>query len=218
MVFKSFDSLIEILKKRKKDFTLGMELYAIYGDELYDSSKKWNSSDRLIKIREFRENPGHLNLLNCDRKSVNNIEEICKELENACLNNLAYITACSLTSRRLIYGCRLFVEQIEDNSVKKSMFEIFDIPISDHQEDRHYIKLQRYQKCLWVIAHTIGRREKENISYIPYRDSNLTRLMTNYLGGNSYSAMIFDNFEDVRILKMFGSIKNNACINKNSDI
>ena len=45
-------------------------------------------------------------------------------------------------------------------------------------------------KSLFILANVINKLAEEKHSHIPYRDSKLTRILSNALGGNSLTAII----------------------------
>lgn len=213
LVLKSLRRLFELLEKsRRKQFTVQVEQYFIYMEDMHDSSREWNykTDKQPIRIKEYHQR--EFILENINRKIVCNFTELVDEFKKAHSNSKAYITNTSRFSAHVIYGCRVFVEQTDTNSKEtvKSLFEIFDVPFKRDTlkitQDREFqIRKQSYMTSLLQVIHAL----RESNKFVPYRNSKITRLMTNCLGGKSYAAFVFDNYVDARSISCFKYIKNN---------
>ena len=82
-------------------------------------------------------------------------------------------------------------------------------------------------KSLFILANVINKLAEDRHSHIPYRDSKLTRILSNALGGNSLTAIIcnvspaainhYQTLSTLRFASRAKIVKNKPKINEYTD-
>ncbi|XP_024122128.1 kinesin family member 4 [Oryzias melastigma] len=183
--------------KTDSDFSLSISYLEIYNEDILDllcSSKDKPS----ISIREDPKDG--IKIVGLTERQVFSAQEMvnCLELGNAA--RTVGSTAMNAASSRSHAIFTITLEQRRGlNKVDSivSKFHLVDLAGSERQKKtkaegdrlKEGISINRGLLCLGNVISALGDESKKN-TFVPYRDSKLTRLLQDSLGGNSHTLMI----------------------------
>lgn len=223
----------------KLEYDVRVQFLELYGEEIRDLLTPTPSSERLMIRDVGMEEP---EVLGASQQKVNTAEEALLCLTRGMLRRVTGATAMNSSSSRSHAILSVLVEQsilIDADSsngnnnvqVKRSKFNFVDLAGSERQK-RTQAEGQRLKegidinKGLLVLGNVIsalGDPTKSGKSFVPYRDSKLTRLLKGSLGGNHKTLMIAcispssDNMEEslncLRYANRAKNIQNHAIVN-----
>ncbi|CAH1777611.1 unnamed protein product [Owenia fusiformis] len=179
------------------DFVIKVSFLEIHNEDLHDllssSSKKED-----VAIRE--DVKGDIILTGLTEVQVSNLTETITMLEQGSLLRTTGSTAMNNTSSRshAIFTISVLKHNKTDsNDVCKSKFHLVDLAGSERvkrtrAEGARFKEGVNINMGLLALGNVISALgdEKQKRSHIPYRDSKLTRLLQDSLGGNSHTVMI----------------------------
>ncbi|CEF61084.1 Kinesin-like protein KIF1B [Strongyloides ratti] len=203
---KLFQTILE-KKEKKHEYQICISMFEIYCEKIRDLLVTENIIKNNLKIREHPKTGFYIeNLKYLEVKSFNDIE---KQIDIGTKNRSIASTSMNMTSSRGHTIIRLnFKQKIPKKSgngttTKSSEINLVDLAGSERQKDAE-IEGQRLKEGIVVNKSltTLGRviktivdiqqwkgKNKSNVQ-IPYRDSILTCILKNALGGNSKTIMI----------------------------
>ena len=235
-----FENVFFCLKNSDLDFELMISMVEIYNEKVHDLFCE-KRTFRGLAIRE-KKNSG-IYIEGLKKFNVNNYDEFKKIIEKGNTNRTIASTQMNLTSSRAHTIITLECKKTVINSGKKetifSSINLVDLAGSEKMA-KSQKKTERFKegcsinKSLSVLGKIISilskkEQNKQKNLYIPFRDSKLTRILQNALGGNSKTFMIctlspsMENYDEslstLRYAERAKKIKCNAIINKseNSD-
>ncbi|XP_057364516.1 chromosome-associated kinesin KIF4-like [Daphnia carinata] len=213
-------------------FDINVSFLELYMEKVYDLLSK--SRNEEVDIREDPKNGIKINGLT--ETPVSTWEETLKCLENGSLNRRTGATAMNHQSSRSHAIFTLTINQINKDSssiVKTSKFHLVDLAGSERASKTHAVG-ERFaegvniNKGLLSLGNVISALCESNPRHIPYRDSKLTRLLQDSLGGNSHTLMIAcvspadSNYEEtlstLRYADRARKIKNKPIVNQDPTI
>uniref|UniRef100_A0A8C7YQ85 Kinesin-like protein n=1 Tax=Oryzias sinensis TaxID=183150 RepID=A0A8C7YQ85_9TELE len=184
-------------KKTDSEFSLSISYLEIYNEDILDllcSSKDKPS----ISIREDPKDG--IKIVGLTERQVFSAQEMvnCLELGNAA--RTVGSTAMNAASSRSHAIFTITLEQRKGlNKVDSivSKLHLVDLAGSERQKKtkaegdrlKEGISINRGLLCLGNVISALGDESKKN-TFVPYRDSKLTRLLQDSLGGNSHTLMI----------------------------
>uniref|UniRef100_A0A3P9LEZ8 Kinesin family member 4 n=2 Tax=Oryzias latipes TaxID=8090 RepID=A0A3P9LEZ8_ORYLA len=184
-------------KKTDSEFSLSISYLEIYNEDILDllcSSKDKPS----ISIREDPKDG--IKIVGLTERQVSSAQEMvnCLELGNAA--RTVGSTAMNAASSRSHAIFTITLEQRKGlNKVDSivSKLHLVDLAGSERQKKtkaegdrlKEGISINRGLLCLGNVISALGDESKKN-TFVPYRDSKLTRLLQDSLGGNSHTLMI----------------------------
>ena len=234
-----FENIFGYLKNEVGDYELRISMVEIYNEKVYDLlvEKRFFKG---LTIREKKDNSVFIEGLK--KFNVENYEQILKIIEKGNTNRTIASTQMNLTSSRahtiIKLECKKIVIGISGK--KETIFSsinLVDLAGSEKMA-KSQTKNERFKegcsinKSLSVLGNIISilsKNEKNKIKnlYIPFRDSKLTRILQNALGGNSKTFMIcalspsMENYEEslstLRYAERAKKIKCHAVINKSNN-
>ncbi|WAQ97743.1 KIF4-like protein [Mya arenaria] len=193
-----------------KTFTMG----GGYEDSLKMDPEKMGIIPRIIINEELqdllekkeslviREENGVIKLPGLKEQSVDSVMEIMALLEQGCSNRTTAATAMNQTSSRSHAIFSLYIEQHnkeDSNDFWKVKLQLVDLAGSERIKKTHAegerlkegININKGLLCLGNVISVLGDESNSNRKpHVPYRDSKLTRILQDSLGGNSYTVMI----------------------------
>ncbi|KAM7134968.1 chromosome-associated kinesin KIF4A-like [Molossus nigricans] len=187
----------EIEKKSDFEFTLKVSYLEIYNEEILDLLCPSREKASQINIREDPKEG--IKIVGLTEKSVLVAMDTvsCLEQGNNCRTVAS--TAMNSQSSRSHAIFTISMEQrkkTDKNSNFRSKLHLVDLAGSERQKKtkaegdrlKEGININRGLLCLGNVISALGDDKKG--AFVPYRDSKLTRLLQDSLGGNSHTLMI----------------------------
>jgi hypothetical protein len=225
-----------------------LQFLEVYGEEINDLLTSANGAK--LTIRETGTADGDPEVLGATQKVVGNAKEALLAVTHGMLRRVTGATAMNESSSRSHALLTLLIEQqdtlhststntlnndesIDDApvvQVKRSKFNFVDLAGSERQK-RTLAQGKRLKEGidinvgLLVLGNVISALgdPKKKATFVPYRDSKLTRLLKGSLGGNHKTLMIAcvspssDNMDEslncLRYANRAKNIQNNAVVN-----
>ena len=222
-----FDSISDSCLDEK--FLISVSFLELYNEEIRDLLQP-NSESKL----EISDNPdsniGGVVVKNLSSVIVKSVDEISQLLRLGLNNRTTGSTAMNADSSRSHSLFSITVESStgEDHHVKVGKLNLVDLAGSERQSKtkatgdtlKEAAKINLSLSCLGNVISALVDEQK----FIPYRDSKLTRLLQDSLGGNTKTAMIANigpadyNYEEtlstLRYANRAKNIKNKPRINE----
>ena len=226
------------------NFEVRVQFLELYGEEIRDLLTTTSSTCNKLTIRDVGMDEPEV--LGASQQKVHSAEEALLCLTRGMLRRVTGATAMNASSSRSHAILSVLVEQTstldEEGGqvdsvqqprveVKRSKFSFVDLAGSERQK-RTQAEGQRLKegidinKGLLVLGNVIsalGDPKKMGKTFVPYRDSKLTRLLKGSLGGNHKTLMIAcvspssNNLEEslncLRYANRAKNIQNNAIVN-----
>lgn len=219
---RSILELFERIREREGIFTIKMSFIEIYLEKLYDLL---NPKETNLKIRE----QNHVVYVeNCKEYYVDSFHEIMKYMIQGLKHRNTLKTNMNDYSSRSHCILMLTLEQKQKNKMKISKLILIDLAgserVSKSQVEGLGLKqVQHINQSLLTLGNVMNGLSS-NESFIRYRDSKLTRLLQDSLGGNSKTYLIitispaYEHIDETVSTLRFGSraklIKNKPIINE----
>ena len=220
-----------ILEEQDKDFRVGVSFMELYNEQLFDLlSNKPRKEDTIVDIREDKQG---IKIPGLTEMDIDSVATTMKALEKASEGRVTAATAMNARSSR---SHAIFTLSIESRSKEdgktKSKFHMVDLAGSERQKKtkakgdrlKEGININMGLLSLGNVISALGEENRGANSHIPYRDSKLTRLLQDSLGGNSHTLVIAcvspadSNLEEtsstLRYADRARKIKNKPIINK----
>ncbi|NWH66467.1 KIF4 protein, partial [Geococcyx californianus] len=186
-------------KERRQDweFTLKVSYLEIYNEDILDLLCP--SRDRSqISIRE--DPKGGIKIVGLTERRVTCAQDTVSCLEQGNNSRTVASTAMNSQSSRSHAIFTISVDQKkknDKNGVFHSKLHLVDLAGSERQKKtkaegdrlKEGININRGLLCLGNVISALGDENKKG-GFVPYRDSKLTRLLQDSLGGNSHTLMI----------------------------
>lgn len=187
----------EIEQRPDWEFILTVSYLEIYNEEILDLLSFGNKSSQ-INIREDPKEGIKIVGLT-ERDVVSPLETVsCLELGNSC-RTVASTAMNSQSSRsHAIFTISIDQRKIGDKTSSfRSKLHLVDLAGSERQKKtkaegdrlKEGININRGLLCLGNVISALGEENKKG-TFVPYRNSKLTRLLQDSLGGNSHTLMI----------------------------
>ncbi|XP_036267335.1 chromosome-associated kinesin KIF4A isoform X2 [Pipistrellus kuhlii] len=187
----------EIDKKSDFEFTLKVSYLEIYNEEILDLLCSSREKASQINIREDPKEG--IKIVGLTEKNVLVAQDTvsCLEQGNNCRTVAS--TAMNSQSSRSHAIFTICIEQrkkSDKSSSFRSKLHLVDLAGSERQKKtkaegdrlKEGININRGLLCLGNVISALGDDKKSG--FVPYRDSKLTRLLQDSLGGNSHTLMI----------------------------
>ncbi|XP_042550857.1 chromosome-associated kinesin KIF4A isoform X1 [Dipodomys spectabilis] len=191
MLFKEID------KKSDFEFTLKVSYLEIYNEEIWDLLCPSREKASQINIREDPKEG--IKIVGLTEKIVVVASDTVFCLEQGNNSRTVASTAMNSQSSRSHAIFTISIEQRKKNDKNSSFhskLHLVDLAGSERQKKtkaegdrlKEGININRGLLCLGNVISALGDDKKS--SFVPYRDSKLTRLLQDSLGGNSHTLMI----------------------------
>ncbi|CAO2623563.1 Chromosome-associated kinesin KIF4 [Lemmus lemmus] len=186
----------EINKKSDFEFTLKVSYLEIYNEEILDLLCPSREKTQI----NIREDPKEgIKIVGLTEKTVLVASDTVDCLEQGNNSRTVASTAMNSQSSRSHAIFTISIEQRkknDKNSNFRSKLHLVDLAGSERQKKtkaegdrlKEGININRGLLCLGNVISALGDDKKG--SFVPYRDSKLTRLLQDSLGGNSHTLMI----------------------------
>ncbi|XP_036595981.1 chromosome-associated kinesin KIF4A [Trichosurus vulpecula] len=187
----------EMDKKADFEFTLKVSYLEIYNEEILDLLCPSREKSPQINIREDPKEG--IKIVGLTEKTVSFAMDTVSCLEQG--NNCRTVASTAMNSQssrsHAIFTISIEQKKKSDkNSSFRSKLHLVDLAGSERQKKtkaegdrlKEGININRGLLCLGNVISALGDDKKGG--FIPYRDSKLTRLLQDSLGGNSHTLMI----------------------------
>ncbi|XP_069953210.1 kinesin-like protein KIF28 [Cherax quadricarinatus] len=186
--------------KENKEFEVRFSMLEIYNEVVYDLLNP-TKNKKGLKVREHPKKGFYAE--NLKLALVTNFKEIEQRMEEGTVNRTIASTNMNATSSRAhtIVGIT-FIQKFKNDAgqetAKQSVINLVDLAGSERVESTGAtgsrlkegaginLSLSSLGNCIHALAEKSNGRQAK----VPYRDSMLTRLLMNALGGNSKTIMI----------------------------
>jgi hypothetical protein len=213
-------------------FKIDVSIIEIYKEQVNDLIDKKNTNLNIIEQKNKR-----LLIDNLTHVGVSSEEQLLKVVNKGLLNRTNNTPSFREHNSKshFIIMITLYQYYKEENYMKIGKLFIVDLEgserISKNKIPKEPLEEQKLiNKSLIALSRIVQNlSNEENINFVPYRDSKLTRIISDCFGGNAYTTLILNCSKhecstiETRNTLMFGEkvkrIKNNPVINieKNSD-
>lgn len=213
----------------KKQYLIRVAFIEIYNECVHDLL----GADPKEKL-EMKEDPKKgVYIKDLTMKTVNNIKQMIQLMEAGNENKSIGSTAMNAESSRSHSVFSIFIESSQENeggtSFKNAKLNLVDLAGSERQDKTKATgdRLKEAQKInlsLSALGNVIQALVEGKNNHIPYRDSKLTRMLQDSLGGNTKTLMIAavspasDNYDETMTTLRYASrakmIKNKPIVNQ----
>lgn len=215
--------------KENKQFLIRVAFIEIYNECIHDLL----SSDSRAKM-ELKEDPKKgVYIKDLTMNTVNNIKQMHTYMDQGNSNKSVGATAMNADSSRSHSVFTIFVESSEEtaeggNRFKSAKLNLVDLAGSERQDKTQATgdrlkEAQKINMSLSALGNVIQALVDGKAKHIPYRDSKLTRILQDSLGGNTRTLMIAaispasDNYDETMSTLRYASrakmIKNKPTVN-----
>lgn len=226
------DIFAGVAERENFEFLVKVSFIELYKEDLFDLLTNTSRANSICNIHE--DPSGGIKIANLSEIPVTSLKETMMLLEKGAQNRATGATAMNATSSRshAIFSLHIEMRNKEDgDNVVCAKFHMVDLAGSERAKKtgatgERFKEGVNINKGLLALGNVIsalcedgGRR-----GHIPYRDSKLTRLLQDSLGGNSHTVMIAcispadSNFEEtlstLRYADRARKIKNKPIVNR----
>lgn len=223
-IFSRLNSMTNI------SYKVTASVFEIYQEKIMDLL---NISNTNLNIRENKAKGIYVE--NLQEIEVNNLEEVMKLINTSMDNRTVSATNMNETSSRshLLFSLNVLQINNDDLSQKEGKLYLVDLAGSEKISKTGATgvtldEAKGINKSLTILGMVIKALTETDNGFVPYRDSKLTRILSESLGGNSKTSLVitlspssFNEFESLSSIR-FGirakKIKNKAKINKATSI
>jgi len=221
-----------IKENSSQQYLVKVSFLELYNEQLFDLLSE---KDRVDTIVDIREDTKGIKIPGLTEMPVSTLKETMVMLEKASDGRVTAATAMNMTSSRSHAIFTLTVEAAGGaNGLTVSKFHLVDLAGSERQKKtkakgdrlKEGININMGLLALGNVISALGDEHKSANHHIPYRDSKLTRLLQDSLGGNSHTLMIAccspadSNVEEtistLRYADRARKIKNKPVVNKDA--
>lgn len=184
-------------EKPEYDFTVHCAFVELYQEKLYDLLSPQPRDQRLVDIREDQNSK--IVIPNLTETLVSNVQETTDCLMRGSSDRAVGATAMNATSSRSHAIFTITLQKVHKENplaATSAKFHLVDLAGSERSKKTQATGEQfkegvNINKGLLVLGNVISALgEPKNGQHIGYRDSKLTRLLQDSLGGNSMTLMI----------------------------
>jgi len=199
MIPRVSEELLTKLNSMDVEFSMQTSCIELYNEELKDLLSASGTQDKPIKIQDSGDARGEV-LMNVEEVKVTNVSDIYTTLMKAMARRSTAHTGMNDRSSRshALFSLKVQIKEIDpvtgDQRVKIGQLNLVDLAGSECSSDsRSRGKRAAEAKNINQSLVTLGRVITALVSkdgYIPYRDSKLTRLLKESLGGKARTCII----------------------------
>ncbi|XP_041855493.1 kinesin-like protein KIN-14I [Melanotaenia boesemani] len=203
---RSFNAIFDIIRENraKFDFKVSAYMLELYNDRLQDllvsqvgevhSQTKSNSQARRVEIKRNRK--GVVFAQGAETKEASSAQELYALFQQACTNRHISATKMNVESSRshLIVGIMVESRNLTNGSISSGKLSLVDLAGSERAaktgaKDHQLKEANSINKSLSALGDVISALSAE-LPHVPYRNSKLTQVMQDSLGGNAKTLMI----------------------------
>lgn len=201
MALKGIFKEIKDNQENNEEFSVRVSYIEIYNESVYDLLRNFRThGEKPLQIFEDV-SKGDFYVKNSKEEEVSSFEECFEILVRGEQNRHFAATRLNHNSSRSHVLFRIFVTYIDDNGqVYESVCNFVDLAgsekLSKYQDENNKIKSERIQesksinKSLFFLTQIINFKSSMKDSFVPYRNSPLTKILKSSIGGNAKTAII----------------------------
>ena len=185
----------ESLREQKQDVSVYCSFMQIYNDQPYDLLRDPNRV-RPLKVHEDTAN-SEIYVVGLSEYAVETLHDCLAILEQGDEVRASRETRMNDVSSRSHSIFQLVYEKRQGNgSVIRSKLNLVDLAgsekwgLMDNLESGHVSELTNINSSLHTLGRCIAALTQKGKAYVPFRDSKLTRILQDALGGNSRTCII----------------------------
>ncbi|KAL0122222.1 hypothetical protein PUN28_007163 [Cardiocondyla obscurior] len=192
----AFDIFQTIESKKNWSHKVTVSFMELYQEQLYDLLSDKHKSQSIVDIREDGKS---IRIVGVTEREVTNAKETLECLTQGSLGRVTGATAMNAHSSRshAIFTICIHQQKMDDsNTATIAKFHLVDLAGSERSKKtqatgERFKEGVNINKGLLALGNVISQLgEGTSGSYIGYRDSKLTRLLQDSLGGNSMTLMV----------------------------
>lgn len=237
-VFEEIEQRLNQAKEKEQqapEFKVTAQFLELYNEELIDLL---DESTHCKHIKIHQEN-GTVQVVGATKQPINSVQEALRALEVGALSRTTAATKMNTSSSRSHAIFTLTIQQsmvasgTQDRETLTAKFHFVDLAGSERlkrtgatgERAKEGISINTGLLCLGNVISVLGD-ESRKASHVPYRDSKLTRLLQDSLGGNSQTVMLacispserdfMESLNTLRYANRARNIKNKVMINQDS--
>ncbi|XP_067376493.1 uncharacterized protein si:dkey-96l17.6 [Channa argus] len=203
---RSFDAMFDIIRDNstKFDFKVSAYMLELYNDRLQDlfvsqageahAQPQSHGQARRVEIKRNRK--GVVFAQGAETKEVSSAQELYALFQQACANQHISATKMNVESSRshLIVGIMVESRNLTNGSLSTGKLSLVDLAGSERAaktgaKDHQLKEANSINKSLSALGDVISALSAE-LPHVPYRNSKLTQVMQDSLGGNAKTLMI----------------------------
>ncbi|XP_046919243.1 kinesin-like protein at 61F [Dermatophagoides farinae] len=195
---RAIDQLLDELQQQNTEYTIGVSFLELYNEEAYDLLSPLSDTTKL-RIYNDSERKGSVIIAGLVEMMVKTKAEIFEILEKGSLKRQTAPTlmnACSSRSHS-IFSITVHIKEVTydgEEVVKIGKLNLVDLAGSENigrsgAVDERAREASNINKSLLTLGRVITSLVEKS-SHIPYRDSKLTRLLQDSLGGRTKTSII----------------------------
>ncbi|XP_023249739.1 kinesin-like protein KIN-14E [Seriola lalandi dorsalis] len=203
---RSFNAIFDIIRENstKFDFKVSAYMLELYNDKLQDlfvslageahAQPQSHGQARRVEIKRNRK--GVVFAQGAETKEASSAQELYALFQQACANRHISATKMNVESSRshLIVGIMVESRNQTNGSVITGKLSLVDLAGSERAaktgaKDHQLKEANSINKSLSALGDVISALSAE-LSHVPYRNSKLTQVMQDSLGGNAKTLMI----------------------------
>lgn len=210
------------------EFTIQVSYIEIYMEKIRDL---FDPSRDNLQIKEDRESGKGIYVDGCKNEYVTNVDEVFKLMKTGASNRVVagHLQNAESSRSHSIFIINLQRKDLQKMESRSGTLFLVDLAGSEkvkktHAEGQLLEEAKTINKSLSALGNVINALTDGKAKHVPYRDSKLTRLLQDSLGGNCRTTLVICcspsswNGEETLSTLRFGnrakSIKNNAKVNK----
>ncbi|XP_067686264.1 centromere-associated protein E-like [Haliotis asinina] len=186
------DELFDIINKStNKEFLLRISYMEIYTEKIYDL---FDDIEKTLKIQEDTDH--QISVVGLNEQIVNSKEQVMQWIVRGETKRKFAETKANDRSSRSHVILRIIIESRlkgDIDAVMVSHLNFVDLAGSEKAADNSGERFKEgcaINRSLFTLSQVISKLSEGDSSYIGYRDSKLTRILQNALGGNSNTLII----------------------------
>eukprot|EP01138_Halocafeteria_seosinensis_P000681 gb/GECG01000697.1/.p1 GENE.gb/GECG01000697.1/~~gb/GECG01000697.1/.p1 ORF type:complete len:767 (+),score=130.76 gb/GECG01000697.1/:1-2301(+) len=232
-----FRTIKDKTEEQYRIFVSYLEIYNENGYDLLDPKHDVSSLDELPRVTMREDADGNIHLRNLSMHQVNSEEDALNYLFLGDTNRAICETPMNPVSSRshCIFTISLEARNVESAKVKRSKLNLVDLAGSERVSKtktggtalREAGYINKSLHYLQQVITALDEKKKAPDRHIPYRNSMMTTVLRDSLGGNCKTAMIAtvsaeaENIDEsiatCRFANQVANIKNEAYVNEETD-
>ena len=186
-------------QKEQYDFLVKVSFLEIHNEEINDLLNQGQTDDKGLTIRE--NTSGEIKINGLKEVKVSSVEDMAACLEQGSSSRATGATAMNTRSSRSHAIFTIVMEQKEKSGsrdFKRAKFHLVDLAGSEKAKKtqatgerfKEGVNINKGLLSLGNVISALGDEQRKAHAHVPYRDSKLTRLLQDSLGGNSNTVMV----------------------------